>query len=71
MKRALQIRTPFKIERTNKSGFRGLRINDADGLGVCNLVFKLDDSEAEMAEAICRAVNKAHPPKRRSRKAST
>lgn len=54
--------TPFKVENFSEraTGFRGLQIIDADGRSVCNIIFRFDDREAEMAHLICNAVNTMH-----------
>lgn len=59
---ALAVRTPFEVQRIQeKSAYRGLSIVDADGLAVCNVVFRLDDREVEMAQLICAAMNATYP----------
>lgn len=50
--------TPFKVVRdSDKGGFRGISIKNADNLFIANMVGQLDDSEGEQAAYIVHAAN--------------
>ena len=52
---------PWRVERTNAKGWKGVSIVDANGLAVAYMVMRPDaDNEMANAKAIVAAVNNAH-----------
>lgn len=49
---------PWSIERTNKGGWKGICILDANGVNIARMVMQLEaDNELANAQAIVAAVN--------------